>query len=213
MQAAELRKIVDREEIDYQLLLTALKDYSRPRDKISSLLKSGDLIRVKKGLYTFGRNIATRAYSKELFANLIYGPSAISLRYALAFYGLIPERVETITSVTNNRIKHFDTPIGHFDYRYLNQKKYPVGLTLDDTNKKQAFLIASPEKALVDQMHLIDKDIVISNENELEAYLLADLRLDEALLKKFKLKTLKELQHAYQDSRLALLLSYVQKRK
>jgi hypothetical protein len=62
-------------------------------------------------------------------------------------------------------------------------------------------------------MHLIDKDIVISNENELEAYLLADLRLDEALLKKFKLKTLKELQHAYQDSRLALLLSYVQKRK
>ena len=96
MKLETLRKIAGREEIDYQFLLSILKEYAHPRDKISEWLKSGDLIRVKKGLYIFGKQIAQTSYLLEVLANLIYGPSAISLSYALSFYGLIPERVPLI---------------------------------------------------------------------------------------------------------------------
>src|SRR5262245_31791812 len=115
----EIRKSVVNEEIDYLLLTSLLKQYKRPRDKITQLLKSGALIRVKKGLYIFGSRYAKKPYILETLANLIYGPSYISLEYALAFYGMIPERVEVLTSVTNKRDKIFKTPVGLFTYRYL----------------------------------------------------------------------------------------------
>jgi len=77
---------------------------TRPRDKISDLLKKGTIIRVKKGLYVFGEDNRKKPYSKEILANLIYGPSYISLDYALQYHGLIPERVEAVTSVTKNGV-------------------------------------------------------------------------------------------------------------
>src|SRR5436190_9717139 len=93
-----LRKLAEKEIIDYTFLISVLSNYASPRDKITAWLKSGDLIRVKKGLYVFGKDVALTPFSHEVLANLIYGPSAISLSYALAFYGLIPERVTTVTS-------------------------------------------------------------------------------------------------------------------
>ncbi|MEM1244661.1 MAG: hypothetical protein AAGG80_07595, partial [Pseudomonadota bacterium] len=120
MNIETLRKLAGKEEIDYQFIVSALAGYARPRDKISNWLKSGQLIRVKKGLYIFGKSVALQPYSKEVLANLIYGPSAISLTYALSYYGLIPERVDVITSVTNKRHKSFATCIGEFSYYALN---------------------------------------------------------------------------------------------
>ena len=128
MYLNQLRKSAINEEIDYLFLQDKLKTYAYPRDKITSLLKSGALIGVKKGIYIFGENLALRAYCKETLANLIYGPSAISLEYALSFYGMIPERVETITSITNKRDKTFNTPVGNFTYKYINPIKYPIFL-------------------------------------------------------------------------------------
>jgi len=108
--SSQLRKIAPIEEIDYNFLKSALAGYNHPRVKINDLLKQGKIIRVKKGLYVFGSELAQQPFLKETLANLIYGPSYISLEYALAFYGLIPERVEEVTSVTNKRNKSFNTP-------------------------------------------------------------------------------------------------------
>jgi hypothetical protein len=47
----ELRRKIGGEEFDYQALLDSLKTYERPRDKITSLLRQGIIIRVKKGIY------------------------------------------------------------------------------------------------------------------------------------------------------------------
>ncbi len=146
MKIEALRKLANREEIDYQLLVSALQEYSRPREKISQWLKSGDLIRVKKGLYVFGKTVAQYPYSLEILANLIYGPSAISLSYALSFYGLIPERVTLITSITSKKLKRFITPVGNFNYYYLPSHKYSFGIELKGSVNRQ-FLIASPEKS------------------------------------------------------------------
>ena len=124
MRIEALRKMAGKEEVDYQFIVSALKEYARPRDKISTWLKSGELVRVKKGLYIFGKTVALQPYSKEVLANLIYGPSAISLTYALGYYGLIPEKVSTITNITTNRIKSFTTCVGTFQYYRLHPNKY-----------------------------------------------------------------------------------------
>ena len=63
-------------------LLTLYSDYSSPRDKIKNLVKKGDLVHLKQGLYIIGEKYG-RAYSKEVVSAMLYGPSAISLEYAL----------------------------------------------------------------------------------------------------------------------------------
>ncbi|MBW1967626.1 MAG: hypothetical protein JRI48_09680 [Deltaproteobacteria bacterium] len=100
MTLEQIRKLAPFEEFDYQTLLCILSGYARPRDKITDLLRKGDIIRVKKGLYIFGEGHRKAPYSREVLANLMYGPSYVSLEYALQYYGLIPERVEALTSVT-----------------------------------------------------------------------------------------------------------------
>lgn len=206
-----VRKIAEREEIDYQFLLSTLSEYARPRDKISEWLKSGDLIRVKKGLYVFGEHIALSPYSHEILANLIYGPSAISLSYALAFYGLIPERVTTITSITNKRNKSFSTPVGEFTYKFLSPVKYPVGIELSQGSNN--FLIASPEKALCDHIHLTDKKVILKDMDSMNAYLFHDMRIDETALRSLKINNLSEVSRIYADDRLTLLLTFIKKWK
>lgn len=209
MNAMQLRKLIGREELDYQLLLSALSEYAYPRDKITGWLKSGELIRVKKGLYVFGKNTALQPYSQELLANLIYGPSAISLNYALSFHGLIPERTTVITSITNKRNKTFSTPVGNFTYRYLALSKYAVGIELYNINETTSFLMASPEKALCDLIHLSDRAIKLHTATDIENYLLSDLRVDEEALAQFRIKLLTEITYSYQDPRLYLLDAFI----
>ncbi|MHB0981603.1 MAG: type IV toxin-antitoxin system AbiEi family antitoxin domain-containing protein [Thermoleophilia bacterium] len=109
---ARLRARIEGEEFDYQALLGSLGDLSYPGDKITSLLRRGDIVRVKKGIYVFGRAYARRPYSRKVLANMLYGPSYVSLDYALQYHGLIPERVEAVTSMTIARARRFVTPVG-----------------------------------------------------------------------------------------------------
>jgi len=214
MRIETIRELsTNRAEIDYGFLMSALQGYVRPREKISRWLKSGELIRVKKGLYVFGKSIAQSGYSKEVLANLIYGPSAISLHYALAFYGFIPETVTSVTSITPKRYKTYQTPVGDFVYHYLNFKKYSIGIALETILSNQQILIASPEKALCDLIHLIDKKIQFSQLSDVDFYLFHDLRMDPTLCKEFSIKTLEQLSTAYQDTRLDQLTLFIKKWK
>jgi hypothetical protein len=66
--------------------------------------------------------------SLPLIANHLYGPSYVSLDYALGHYGLIPEAVRQITSVTTRRGKTYDTPLGRFFDERLVLRVYPIGI-------------------------------------------------------------------------------------
>ena len=113
-------------ELDYQIVIDAFKNYAYPRKALSDALVRGDLVRVKKGLYVqSGHGIP--AYSREVLANMIYGPSYISFEYALAYYGLIPERVEEISSATLGKSKAFATPAGKFSYTHVSTSYYSFG--------------------------------------------------------------------------------------
>ncbi|MDP3560526.1 MAG: hypothetical protein Q8R79_09310 [Legionellaceae bacterium] len=209
MRIEQLYKLAGREEIDYAFITAALSNYACPREKISTWLKNKSLIRIKKGLYVFGDQIAQQPYSLEVLANLIYGPSAISLRYALAFHGLIPERVTTITCITNKRNKQFDTPVGPFTYRYLNNRRYAIGIELRSTVTGVSFLMASPEKALCDLIYLEDRALSIQSPQDIAAYLFQDLRLDEDILRQLNLKSLQQLVVQYQHSTLTQVIEFI----
>jgi len=170
-----------REEFDYQTLLDVLKDYSRPRDKITDLIRKNIIIRVKKGLYVLGDEYRRNPYSKELLANLIYGPSYISLDFALQYYGMIPERVEALTSVTTGRPKRFITPLGLYIYRTIPLPAFQLGMTRVEIENNKSFLIATAEKALCDKIRQ-DRGIPLRSLKDMQYYLHSDLRISEGSL-------------------------------
>lgn len=169
----ELRNKIGREEFDYQVLMSALSQYASPRDKVTELLRSGVIIRVKKGLYIFGKAYRREPYCREVLANLIYGPSYVSLEYALSYYGMIPERVETVTSVTSGRARVFDTPIGQFTYRPTPNLSTGIDRVGSEEN---SYLIAVPERALADRLR--DGEGGGRTLKDMAEYMFEDLRLD-----------------------------------
>lgn len=204
----ELRRRIDGEEFDYQALLDTLKGYEKPRDKITSLLRQGAIIRVKKGIYVFGAKQARRPFSREILANMIYGPSCISLEYALHYHGLIPERVEAVTSVTSGRSRRFSTPVGLFIYRQVPLAAYPVGIDQVQLEGGRAFLMAVPEKALADKIH-DDRGTGIRSQGEMRQYLLESLRIDAESLGKLRSETITDLAERYRSRKLRLLSEVV----
>ena len=172
-----LRKRIPAEEFDYQTLLDGLKDYSRPRDKITDMLRKKMLIRVKKGIYVFGETYARGPFSREVLANMIYGPSYVSLDYALHYYALIPERVEAVTSVTCGRSRRFSTPVGLFVYHMIPMEAYQIGMDRVELEGGRSFLMATPEKALADKLR-DERGTGIRTQRDMRSYLLDHLRID-----------------------------------
>ena len=199
-----IRKSIPKEEFDYQTLLVALGDYAHPRDKISDLLHKRIIIRVKKGLYVFGNGARQATYSTEILANLIYGPSYISLDYALQYYGLIPERVEGVTSVTTGRSRRFLTPVRLFIYRMIPLRAFQIGMDRVEIGDGRAFLIATPEKALADKIYE-DRGTGLHTQKELGDYLERNLRVDLAGVREMNPDDLDAIASRYRSQKIRAL--------
>jgi predicted transcriptional regulator of viral defense system len=200
----ELRKKIAGEEFDYQVLMDSLREYERPRDRITDLLKRKEIIRVKKGIYVFGEKYARRPISREILANMIYGPSYISLDYALHHYGLIPERVETVTSVTIKRSRRFSTPVGLFTYRRIPMKAYQTGIDQVALEDGRSFLIAIREKALCDKVDQ-DRGTAVRTQMEMRSYLKDSLRIDPEDLRNMNADIVVEIAERYRSRKIKLL--------
>ena len=107
------------------------------------------------------------------FANRIYRPSYISLHTALAFYGMIPEAVVQITSVTSLKTASFSNDFGEYSYNSVKEDLM-FGYGLKPMADNRTIQFATPEKALLDLLYLYS---FYDNEQELE-----ELRLDEDYL-------------------------------
>ncbi|NGX42766.1 MAG: hypothetical protein K940chlam7_01053 [Chlamydiae bacterium] len=174
-----LRQKCRGEELDYGFLMDYFKKYRAPRSKIMRLIRSGELIRVKKGLYVFGDLYRKQPVHRGLLANLIYGPSYVSKEYALSYYGMIPERVEAVTSMTTKKNKTFHTPFGTFTYQHLHERRYAVGVNWVELEEGRHFFLASPEKALAD---IVVSFRDIRSKKEMATHLRENLRIDESAL-------------------------------
>ena len=171
------------------VILDMLKDYKRPNDKISDLIKNGDLIQLKKGLYVPGVSLDVAGPELFVIANHLWGPSYVSLESAMSYWGLIPERVYQVSSITLKLSKKYKTPKGIFSYRAMPFPYYSFGTLSVELSPRQVAVIATPEKALCDKI-ITTSGLILRSRAQTLGFLLDDLRMDRALLGKFDLKAL-----------------------
>ncbi len=193
---------------NYQTILESLRDYSNPKAKITQLIKSGKLIKIKRNLFIKPED---KINSINTLANIIYGPSYISFEYALSFYGMIPERVEIITSAVFNKKKNklFKTPLGTFEYRYINNRVYPYGITRIST-PEESFLMATKEKSLCDTLSKMPSVNSVKNMSYL---LYDDLRISKEILINLNLEDIRFFAGIYYQNNIKLLMKFLEKEK
>ena len=180
--------------------------------KISYMVKKGELIRLKKGVYTFGEEYQTNPIDMISVSNILYAPSYVSFDYALSYYGLIPERVYEITSATMRMKKEFHTPIGRFTYKIVPLQAYALGVDWIYDNINGGKLIATAEKALCDKIRS-DRGIGRLSQQKLEVYLEHDLRIDMDLLFDLDVELISAIASAYKSANLHNLAKLISKRK
>lgn len=174
--------------ISHSTLLSLLQEYQNPNDKISRWIKAGTLIPLQRGLYLVGDLWRNSIPCLPLIANHLYGPSCVSLEYALSWHGVIPEKVVEITSVTTKRSLSINNPLGRFSYHTIAPSVYPIGIQ-SQPFEHGYFLLASLEKALCDKL-LTTRNLRITSRQSMQNFLEEDLRIDMEVLADFDLTTI-----------------------
>ena len=95
-------------------------------------------------------------------AGIILSPSYISLESALTFYGVLPQFTYSITSVTTQKSRKYEINAKEYEYTKINLNFF------SDYIKKDNYLIATPEKALIDLIYLASKKLRTIDFSELE---------------------------------------------
>lgn len=131
--------------------------------------QKGYLVRLRQDWYAFGDMLKVPDFHRVV-ASKIYTPSYISLHSALAFYGIIPESVFRITSVTSNRTTSYKNAFGEYSYQSVKPNLL-FGYEVKKTSDGHSFMLALPEKAILDLLYLYPEY------NSTEALL--DLRFDD----------------------------------
>lgn len=192
--------------ITHSVMLSLLKEYKRPNDKIHQLLRDGNLISLKKGLYAVSAELTEKKLESLIIANHLMGPSYVSALYALNYHGIIPERVYEITSMTVKNTRKFENTLGIFSFKKLPLPYFSFGIKQLQIKDNQFVLVASPEKALCD--HIVSsKRLYFRSIKETIEYLTTDLRADTTLLKSFDLHLMETwLPNAPKNSSLKFLI-------
>lgn len=123
------------------------------RNQLTRWKNKGLLIELKRGIYILNADDRKVFPSRFFFANQIIWPSYISLESALGYYGLIPEAVKDVTSVTSKKTVRFKKKAGGFIYQHIKPEAFKGYVSFKDEAGLGVF-IAKPEKALVDFLYL-----------------------------------------------------------
>lgn len=116
---------------------------------LERLTQKGILKRLIKKKYLF----AFSECDDFQIANFLYSPSYISLESALSFYGIITQFPYQITSITPKKTKTIRALGKEFSYSHIKPELF------FGCEKKEKFLIATPEKAFFDYLYLCSKGL------------------------------------------------------
>ena len=176
--------------------------------KIATMVKNGDLIRLKRGVYHLGKRYQSAPIDTISISNMLYTPSYVSFDFALSHYGMIPERVSEVTAATLNHAKLFETPLGRFSYKHIPKEAYALGIDWVYDENNGGKLIATPEKALCDKIRY-DRGVGSMTQAQMKEYLLYDLRLER--LEMLNVELILSIAHAYRSKNLRTLAFVLQK--
>lgn len=151
--------LIDSIILKYGLIVSFEKIYellkeSHSRDYVksivSSMVKNGWLVRIKKGIYSLS-DLANRGnvtVSQLLIANTIEKKSYVSFNFALQYYGMFDQLMSTVTSISTGQYKK--QVVSGITYKFVRTKeKYFYGwkyVSVDNYKVR----IATCEKALID---------------------------------------------------------------
>ena len=154
MRFRHLVEIVGDEPVfDTGLLLAGDVDPADVRRQLSRWTKAGRLYQLRRGLYALATPFQKIKPHPFLVANRMVRGSYVSRQSALAHYGLIPEHVPVVTSVTTARPAYWDTPLGSYDFRHVKADLFR-GYRLVELSPGQRAFVATAEKALLDLVYL-----------------------------------------------------------
>ena len=148
-----LEIVGDEPVIETSLLLAGAVNPADVRRQLSRWVTAGRLYQLRRGLYALAPPYQRTKPHPFVVANTVVRSSYVSLQAALAHYGLIPEATPVVTSVTTGRPGRWDTPLGAYEYRHIKAGMFS-GYRLDEVSPGQRAFIATPEKALLDLVHL-----------------------------------------------------------
>jgi predicted transcriptional regulator of viral defense system len=147
-------KILHQKKVTFFDVVDARKIFGIEKNKtlyvlLQRLEKDGVVNRIVNGKYHF----ALKEYHEFELANFLINPSYISLESALSFYGILPQFPYTITSLTPLKTKKINYQDKEYEYSHLDTGYFWGFL------KKDKFLIASPEKAFLDELYFMAKKL------------------------------------------------------
>ncbi len=170
---AKAIKILHQKKVTFFDVTDASKIFETKKIKtlyelLQRLEKEGVIQRIIKGRYHF----SLREYNDFELANFLVNPSYISLESALSFYGILSQFPYTVTSITPLKPRRITYQEKEYEFSHL-ESKYFFGFV-----KKHKFLIATPEKALLDELYFMAK--------KLRRVHVRDLNFDPVDKKKFE---------------------------
>jgi predicted transcriptional regulator of viral defense system len=150
MRWQQLQQIVkDQPLFETSLLLAGDWTRQQVQRRLTDWTKAQKVIQLRRGIYT----LPQQNPHPFVVANHLVPGSYVSLQMALAYYHLIPEHVAVVTSVTTQRPVTYENKFGRFTYRHINPALFygiDYRLLVDD----EYAYVATPEKALLDLVHL-----------------------------------------------------------
>lgn len=154
MKWEALLRLLDGEAVFHSsVLLAGRESPASLRRQLARWVASGRLIRLRRRLYAIAPPYSKPQVHPFAVANRLKPASYVSLQSALSHHGLIPEHVPVVTSVTTGRPEALETPLGAFAYRHVTGRLF-FGYRVADLGGGAGAFLASPEKALLDLVHL-----------------------------------------------------------
>lgn len=154
MKFEDLLALVGEEPVfETALLLAGPVDPAEVHRQLSRWTRTGRLVQLRRGVYALAPPFRKVEPHPFVVANRMVRGSYVSMESALAHHGLIPEHVPITTSVAAARPGRFATGLGGFQFRHL-KRELLFGYRLVEFPERQSAFVATPEKALLDLVHL-----------------------------------------------------------
>jgi len=154
MKFEQLLKLLNGETVfSSSMLLAGNVSISVIRKQLTRWVSKGKLIQLRRGIYAVAQPYRDIQPHPFLIANMVKRASYVSLQSALAYFGIIPEYVPIITSVTTGRTEELTTKLGRFQFRHIKKELFWGYKEVEVSNGIKVF-IALPEKSLLDLIYL-----------------------------------------------------------
>ncbi|TAN60956.1 hypothetical protein EPN16_04215 [bacterium] len=139
--------------VSARVVMALMRDPQAMRNQLTRWQRKGLIIQLKRGIYALNKEDRKINPSRFFLANQLLWPSYVSLESALGYYGLIPESVADVTSVSTKKTSRFTNSFGRFVYQRVKPEAFRGYRSYKDEAGLEC-LIAEPEKAVVDFLYL-----------------------------------------------------------